>query len=140
MTDEGEIQALIQVRNAINLDQRMWEIDTVESGRVGLVRSLQVDDYVRGEATVELDHDSTGPRFTVRAVVIDSYVAVRWRTTRCGSTADAADSAVGMLRWMFREADSVATRSTERTSLEHDHEQFRAQVSRPGTTGGTDDA
>lgn len=113
MNEGVELQHLNHIRDAINLDQSLWEIAPVKSGRVGLVRSRHIDDYVWAEASVELDGDRSQPRFLIRGVVIDCHDPVRLRTAYCSSTAKAAEAATAMLRWVLREAHSIAAKSLD---------------------------
>ncbi|MGH3983189.1 MAG: hypothetical protein ACRDST_11015 [Pseudonocardiaceae bacterium] len=113
MNEETELQQLNQVHREITLDQSMWQIDPVESGRVGLVRSRQIDDYIRADVTVELDDDPSRPRFVVRAIIVDCHDPVRLQTARCASTTEAAEAATAMLRWVLREVYAVAAREPE---------------------------
>lgn len=113
MKEHIELEQLNQVSGAINLDQAMWQVDLVESGRVGLVRSRQIDDYIRAEATVEFDDVPDQPRFLVRGVVVDCHDPVLQRTVCCLSVTEAAEAATAMLRWVLREAHAIAARVSE---------------------------
>jgi hypothetical protein len=91
----------------------MWQIDPVESGRVGWCGPRQIDDYVRAEVTIELDEDPPQLRFIVRGVVVDCHDPVRLETMCCSSTTEAAEAATAMLRWVLQEAYAVAARGLE---------------------------
>ena len=105
--------AVDHVRGAITPGQLMWQTDRVESGRIGLVRSRQIDDYVRAEVTVELDDDPSQLRFLVRGMVVDCHDSVRLQIARCWSSPEAAEAATATLRWVLREAYLVTARDIE---------------------------
>jgi hypothetical protein len=113
MNEDAELQQLSYVRNAITLDQAMWQIDPVESGRVGLVRYRQITDYVRAEASVELVDGLSQPHFLVRGVVIDCHDPVQLRAVRCTSGSEAGEAATAMLRWVLRAGHAIAARTLE---------------------------